>query len=78
MAYNRKILLLGCGESGKSTFIKQLKIINSENDSNISFTEEEKSNFKKHIASNILSSIIAMANHVEQVWSYIRSISTFN
>ena len=77
MAYNRKILLLGCGESGKSTFIKQLKIINSENDSNISFTEEEKSNFKKHIASNILSSIIAMANHVEQVWTHIRSISTF-
>ena len=47
-----RILLLGCGEAGKSTFIKQMRIIHSEG-----FSTEEKMEIKSSIASNILSAI---------------------
>ena len=47
-----RCLLLGCGEAGKSTFIKQMRIINGDE-----FTEEEESEYKKAIAKNILSAI---------------------
>ena len=36
-----RILLLGCGEAGKSTFIKQMRIIHSNG-----FTDEERMAFK--------------------------------
>ena len=45
-------MLLGCGEAGKSTFIKQMRIINGDE-----FTEEEESEYKMAIAKNILSAI---------------------
>lgn len=46
-----KILLLGPGESGKSTFLKQLKIISGR-----SFTNEELKEYKTIIYNNILRS----------------------
>eukprot|EP00095_Tigriopus_kingsejongensis_P008199 maker-scaffold895_size84271-snap-gene-0.23 protein:Tk08199 transcript:maker-scaffold895_size84271-snap-gene-0.23-mRNA-1 annotation:"guanine nucleotide-binding protein gq subunit alpha" len=47
-----RILLLGCGEAGKSTFIKQMRIIHSEG-----FSEEEKLQIKDDIAWNIVDAI---------------------
>ena len=45
-------MLLGCGQAGKSTFIKQMRIIHSEG-----FQDEEKAQMKLDIASNIAMSI---------------------
>ena len=39
-----KVLLLGCGEAGKSTFIKQLRIIHSSN-----WTDEERETYTRPI-----------------------------
>eukprot|EP00834_Sanchytrium_tribonematis_P005000 NODE_276_length_10970_cov_0.627909.p11 type:complete len:156 gc:universal NODE_276_length_10970_cov_0.627909:2973-2506(-) len=47
-----KILLLGAGESGKSTIAKQMKIINLGG-----YTKEDKSNYKKIIYQNVELSI---------------------
>mmetsp|Transcript_16259 Transcript_16259/g.63389 ORF Transcript_16259/g.63389 Transcript_16259/m.63389 type:complete len:351 (+) Transcript_16259:209-1261(+) len=44
-----KILLLGAGESGKSTVAKQMKIIHLQG-----FTPEEKANFKNLVFQNVL------------------------
>lgn len=47
-----KLLLLGAGESGKSTIAKQMKIIHMEG-----FTEEERITFRAAIHSNIMVSM---------------------
>ena len=47
-----RILLLGCGEAGKSTFIKQMRIIHSGG-----FSDREKLEIKRAIANNILSAV---------------------
>ena len=47
-----RCLILGCGESGKSTFIKQMRIIHS-----AGFQTEEKLKIKEDIAKNIADSI---------------------
>ena len=47
-----KLLLLGAGESGKSTIVKQMKIIHENG-----FSSEECSQFKGVVCSNILQSI---------------------
>jgi GTPase SAR1 family protein len=44
-----KLLMLGPGESGKSTFVKQMRLLYSDG-----FNEEEKTNFKYTIHSNVL------------------------
>ena len=44
-----KILLLGAGESGKSTFLKQMKIINGEK-----FTEDQLKEYRAIIYGNII------------------------
>ena len=44
-----KLLLLGAGESGKSTFAKQMKIIHDKG-----FTEEEKNQFRDVVHSNLI------------------------
>ncbi|XP_025026905.1 guanine nucleotide-binding protein subunit alpha-14 isoform X2 [Python bivittatus] len=50
-----KLLLLGTGESGKSTFIKQMKIIHGSG-----FSEEERKSFTKLVYQNIYSAMQAM------------------
>lgn len=47
-----KMLLLGAGESGKSTIFKQLRILN-----NNGFTETDRIDFKKTVHFNIISAI---------------------
>ena len=47
-----KLLLLGAGESGNSTIVKQMKIIHGDGYSN-----EELNNFKPVIHSNLLTSM---------------------
>ena len=44
-----KILLLGAGESGKSTFIKQMRIIHGEE-----YTEQDRTDFRSTIYHNVL------------------------
>ncbi|XP_040579740.1 guanine nucleotide-binding protein G(q) subunit alpha [Lepeophtheirus salmonis] len=53
-----RILLLGCGGAGKSTFIKQMRVIHSEG-----FSKEERIRYKKNIADNIKDSIIALLDN---------------
>ncbi|KAG7230805.1 hypothetical protein INR49_019619, partial [Caranx melampygus] len=50
-----KILLLGTGESGKTTFIRQMRIIHGRG-----FSEEERRGFAKCIFQNIFTAINAM------------------
>ncbi|XP_007060871.2 guanine nucleotide-binding protein G(t) subunit alpha-3 [Chelonia mydas] len=50
-----KLLLLGAGESGKSTIVKQMKIIHKDG-----FTDQECMEFRSVIYSNILQSILAI------------------
>ncbi|XP_023195973.1 guanine nucleotide-binding protein subunit alpha-11-like isoform X2 [Xiphophorus maculatus] len=50
-----KILLLGTGESGKTTFLRQMKIIHGRG-----FSEEERKSFVKCIYQNIFTAIKAM------------------
>lgn len=50
-----KILLLGTGESGKTTFIRQMRIIHGRG-----FSEEERRTFAKCIYQNILTAMKAM------------------
>ncbi|XP_075147628.1 guanine nucleotide-binding protein subunit alpha-14-like [Haematobia irritans] len=50
-----KLLLLGTGESGKSTFIRQMRIIYGEG-----FTDDEKRNYMKLIMQNILTALQTM------------------
>ncbi|CAH1795126.1 unnamed protein product [Owenia fusiformis] len=47
-----KILLLGAGESGKSTLVKQMKIIHNDG-----FTDEELISFKPTVLDNLLQSM---------------------
>lgn len=57
-----KLLLLGTGESGKSTFIKQMKIIHGNG-----FGTEEKKNGLKYIYQNILTSIQNLIRAMRQL-----------
>jgi len=65
-----KLLLLGAGESGKSTIAKQMKIIHLEG-----FSEEEKISFKDIIYSNIVTSIKAL---IEAAQRFSNPISEAN
>lgn len=47
-----KILLLGCGEAGKSTFIKQMKILHSADEE--VWTEDERRHYRRDVLSNAL------------------------
>ncbi|KAI8927425.1 guanine nucleotide binding protein, alpha subunit [Entophlyctis helioformis] len=50
------ILLLGSGDSGKTTFMKQLRILHGEG-----YCEEERHAFRRHIAHNIRTAVTSLA-----------------
>ncbi|XP_067839215.1 guanine nucleotide-binding protein subunit alpha-14 [Heptranchias perlo] len=50
-----KLLLLGTGESGKSTFIKQMRIIHGDG-----YSDEDRKNFTKLVYQNIFTAMQAM------------------
>ena len=56
-----KLLLLGAGESGKSTIVKQMKLLYPVNNrDNAGFSEDEKEEAKLAIYSNILDSMMSL------------------
>ncbi|KAJ5079825.1 guanine nucleotide-binding protein g(o) subunit alpha [Anaeramoeba ignava] len=55
-----KVLLLGSGDSGKSTFLKQMRILHNQK-----YTEKEKQEFKSFIYGNILQDMRALTNAIE-------------
>uniref|UniRef100_A0A8C9WUC9 Guanine nucleotide-binding protein subunit alpha n=1 Tax=Scleropages formosus TaxID=113540 RepID=A0A8C9WUC9_SCLFO len=57
-----KLLLLGTGESGKSTFIKQMRIIHG-----AGYTDEDKRGFIKLVYQNIFTSMQAMIRAMENL-----------
>ncbi|CAK5278944.1 unnamed protein product [Mycena citricolor] len=57
-----KILLLGSGESGKSTIVKQMKIIHQEG-----FDERERREFRAIVYRNVLDSVRTLARVVRRV-----------
>lgn len=57
-----KLLLLGCGESGKSTFIKQMRIIHGSG-----YSDEDKKGFCKLIYQNVVMSMQSMIKGMEQL-----------
>eukprot|EP00041_Stephanoeca_diplocostata_P013203 m.230432 g.230432 ORF g.230432 m.230432 type:complete len:356 (-) comp19261_c0_seq2:196-1263(-) len=60
-----KILLLGTGESGKSTVIKQMKIIYGSQDGKKGFDESERAAFKNLVCRNVLRSAKAMIDAMD-------------
>jgi len=57
-----KLLLLGTGESGKSTFIKQMRIIHGDG-----YTIDDQKNFIKYIYQNVLTSIQNLIKAMKQL-----------
>ncbi|XP_035236903.1 guanine nucleotide-binding protein G(t) subunit alpha-2 [Anguilla rostrata] len=57
-----KLLLLGAGESGKSTIVKQMKILHQGG-----YTKEEQLGFKSIIYGNILQSALAIVRGMEML-----------
>ena len=55
-----KILLLGCGKAGKSTFIKQMPIIHSNQ-----FSQKERTEYRKTIATNIATTLYTLLDHAD-------------
>lgn len=57
-----KLLLLGCGESGKSTFIKQMRIIHGSG-----YSDEDKKGFAKLIYQNVFMAMQSIIKGLEQL-----------
>jgi len=57
-----KMLLLGAGESGKSTIFKQMKIINKDG-----YSEAERKTFKGIVYSNVVSSMNTLLEAFEKI-----------
>ncbi|XP_058138252.1 guanine nucleotide-binding protein subunit alpha-15 isoform X1 [Dasypus novemcinctus] len=57
-----KLLLLGPGESGKSTFIKQMRIIHG-----AGYSEEERRGFRPLVYQNVLVSVQAMLEAMDRL-----------
>ena len=63
-----KLLLLGAGESGKSTILKQMKLIHLSSDHSApSFTEKEKFDAKVAIYLNIVDAMIVLIEGINQL-----------
>ncbi|GAA6044296.1 hypothetical protein JCM8097_006752 [Rhodosporidiobolus ruineniae] len=58
----RKMLLLGAGESGKSTVLKQMKLIHEG-----SYTDKERENYKEIIYSNTVQSMHVILDAMEMM-----------
>ena len=65
-----KILLLGTGESGKSTIVKQMKIIHGDG-----YSIDELNNFKTVIHSNLLTSMIEVIKATEKLNIQLHDLS---
>lgn len=57
-----KLLLLGAGESGKSTIAKQMKILHQDG-----FSEEERKSFKPVVYTNTVQSMVAIVKAMESL-----------
>uniref|UniRef100_A0A915JK68 Guanine nucleotide-binding protein G(I) subunit alpha n=1 Tax=Romanomermis culicivorax TaxID=13658 RepID=A0A915JK68_ROMCU len=57
-----KLLLLGAGESGKSTLVKQMKIIHSNG-----YTADERLSYKSVVYSNVIQSMMAILRAMQQL-----------
>ncbi|KAJ3313420.1 hypothetical protein HDV04_001849 [Boothiomyces sp. JEL0838] len=57
-----KLLILGSSDSGKSTLLKQLKIMHGKG-----FTDEEKVVFSKAIKDNIIQSLYILFSNTERL-----------
>ena len=57
-----RLLLLGAGGSGKSTFIKQMRIIHGSG-----FTNDQKNEFKQTIFENIFKAIQTMIRAMDEL-----------
>jgi len=57
-----KLLLLGAGESGKSTIAKQMKILHKNG-----FSEKERQTFKPVVYANTIQSMFAIVKAMEQL-----------
>ncbi|XP_034105879.1 G protein alpha q subunit-like [Drosophila albomicans] len=62
MDYVIKLLLLGTGESGKTTFLKQMRIINGDK-----FSDEEKLSYTKNVYRNIFMAMQSMIKAMEEL-----------
>ena len=56
------MLLLGTGEAGKSTFVKQMKILYG-----IGFTDEEKNTFRVDILNNVVDGIKTLIDGMDKL-----------
>ena len=56
------ILLLGTGEAGKSTFIKQMKILHGQE-----FTEDELNDYRIDLMNNVVDSMKTIIKGMEQL-----------
>ncbi|XP_023325941.1 guanine nucleotide-binding protein G(q) subunit alpha [Eurytemora carolleeae] len=56
-----KILLLGCGEAGKSTFIKQMRIIHAEKNQS-PWTDEQLKQYRSDVLRNCIQCIQILLN----------------
>lgn len=60
------MLLLGAGESGKSTIVKQMKLLHPVNQrKEVGFSPEERSDARKAIFDNIMDSAVALLEAME-------------
>jgi energy-coupling factor transporter ATP-binding protein EcfA2 len=61
-----KLLILGASDSGKSTLLKQLKIIHANG-----FSEEEKRLSKRGIIGNMISGLVTLLSFNENTHNYL-------
>ena len=53
------MLLLGTGEAGKSTFVKQMKLIHGGG-----FTDEDKRRFREDLVTNVTDSVVTLSREM--------------